>query len=89
MPHISLSAVNLEPDSDPLFPSLSAPPLLACSISKINIKKNKLFIYFERERECTWVRGRGGGRESQAGSVCTISVEPDAGLELTNHEIMT
>ena len=38
-----------------------------------------LSIYFERG---------GGDTESQAGSVCTIGPEPDAGLKPTNHEIM-
>ena len=39
-------------------------------------------------------RGRGGAeregdRRSEAGSVCAHSSEPNVGLELTNHEIMT
>ena len=32
-PHIGLSAISTEPTSDPLSPSLSAPPLLALSLS--------------------------------------------------------
>ena len=33
---------------------------------------------------------REGDTESEAGSrLCTVSTEPDAGLELTEHEIMT
>ena len=45
-----------------------------------------LFLYFEAEGEHEQGRGRERGREreSQAGSA-----EPDAGVELTNHEIMT
>ena len=35
-PHIRLSAVSAEPASDSLFSSLSAPPLLVFSLSKIN-----------------------------------------------------
>ena len=35
-PYIGLAAVIPEPTSDPLSPSLSAPPLLALSLSKIN-----------------------------------------------------
>ena len=41
-----------------------------------------LFIYFERDGQTD--RQRQGGAESQA---CTVSAEPDAGLELTNREI--
>ena len=37
--HNGLSAVSIEPASDPLSPSLSAPPQLMCMISRINIKK--------------------------------------------------
>ena len=46
-----------------------------------------------RERKCEWGRGREGERErgrereSQASST-TVSDEPEAGLELTNREIM-
>ena len=33
---------------------------------------------------------REGDKKSKAGSrLCTVSTEPDVGLELTNHEIMT
>ena len=40
-PPIRLSGVSTEPASDPLSPSLSAPPLLehSLSLSKINIKR--------------------------------------------------
>ena len=34
-PHIRLCADSTEHAWDPLFPSLSAPPLLACSLSKL------------------------------------------------------
>ena len=47
-----------------------------------------LFIYFERDRETQEREGQ-RKRESQAGSFNTVSTEPEAGLELTNHEIMT
>ena len=45
----------------------------------------------ERESEREWGkdREREGERESQAGSIHTVSTDPDAGLELTNREIMT
>ena len=50
-----------------------------------------LFI-FDRERQSTSGGGavREGDTESEAGSrLRAISTEPDAGLELTNCEIMT
>ena len=50
-----------------------------------------LFI-FERERETEHERGRGreGDTDSRAGSrLRAVSTEPDAGLKLTNCEIMT
>ena len=46
----------------------------------------------ERETERKWGRGkeREGDTESEAGSrLQAVSREPDAGLELRNHEIMT
>ena len=50
-----------------------------------------MFI-FEREKESTSQGGaeRKGDTESEAGSrFSAVSTEPDAGLELTNREIMT
>ena len=50
-----------------------------------------MFI-FERdgETECKQGRGREGDTESEAGSrLLTVSTEPDPGLKLMNHEIMT
>ena len=42
-----------------------------------------------RETEHKWGRGREGDTESEAGSrLRAVSTEPDAGLELTNGEIM-
>ena len=46
----------------------------------------------DRETDCGGGRGaeREGDTESEAGSrLRANSTEPDAGLELTNHEIMT
>ena len=57
-----------------------------------------MFMYFERERKREREReSTSGGRaeregdtESEAGSrLWAVNTEPDAGLELTNHEIMT
>ena len=50
------------------------------------------FIHFLIETEHEWGRGREreGDTESKAGSrLQTDSTEPDEGLELTDHEIMT
>ena len=50
-----------------------------------------MFIYFW-ETESMSMEGaeRGGDTESEAGSrLWAVSTEPDAGLELTNHEIIT
>ena len=44
----------------------------------------------ETEREQGRDREREGDTESEAGSrLRAVSTEPDAGLEITNHEIMT
>ena len=44
-----------------------------------------MFVYVERERAST---SEGGAeRESQADSI--LCMEPDVGLDCTNHEIMT
>ena len=55
-----------------------------------------MFIYFwqrERERETEHEQGgteREGDTESETGSrIWAVSTEPDAGLELTDREIMT
>ena len=48
-----------------------------------------MFIYFERAHSCKW----GKGRERERGRIPrrfrTVSVEPEAGLELTNCKTMT
>ena len=68
----ALTAQSLEPASDSVSPSLSAPPLLRLSVSKINkniknnFKKKLMFIYFlETETECELGRGRERERETQ------------------------
>ena len=38
---------------------------------------------------CEQGRGRERRRERIPSRLCTVSMEPDAGLELMNHEIMT
>ena len=52
-----------------------------------------MFIYFwerERERESEEGAEREGDTESEAGSrLWVVSTEPNTGLELSNHEIMT
>ena len=56
------------------------------------ILKNVFNIYFLRQRQSTSGGGteREGVTESEAGSRLRAgSTEPDAGLDLTNHEIVT
>ena len=50
-----------------------------------------MFICFEREREQEHKqrRGRERGRERIPSRLCTVSTDPDVGLNLTNHELMT
>ena len=43
----------------------------------------------EREREGKWGRDRERGRERIPYRFCDVIMELDAGLKLTNHEIMT
>ena len=47
-----------------------------------------LFIYFDRERESTSRGEKEGERERILSRLHTVSAEPDAGLELTNCEIV-
>ena len=60
-------------------------------LSHIDIFYFFKFIYFERERERAHmsreVAERGGERVPSR--LEAVSTEPDAGLELKNHEIMT
>ena len=53
-----------------------------------------VYLFWERERsqarQVVGCREREGGTESEAGSrPWAVSTEPDAGLKLVNHEIMT
>ena len=91
-----LIAQSLEPASDSVSPSLSAPPqftlCLSLSLSKINFKK--ILNLFLRQRETEHEQGRGRererGTESEAGSrLWAVSTEPDVGLKLTDCEIRT
>ena len=43
----------------------------------------KLCIYFERERQCEWGRGRERGKERIPSRLLTVSTEPDEGFDLT------
>ena len=91
------------PLSSPLFLSLSLSPMTL--IIQASVKKSfrlffkplfifimiwiflHLFLYFEKERERA--RAGEGQRERISSRLHTVSLEPDAGLELTNHEVMT
>ena len=48
-----------------------------------------MFIYFERQIEHEWGRGRETGGERIPSGLHTVSTDPDAGLELTSSEIIT
>ena len=47
------------------------------------------FIYFERESQREWERDRDRRRETIPSRLHAVSTEPNAGLELTNCEIVT
>ena len=92
-----LTAQSLEPASDSVSPSLSAPPQLALSrsLSKIN-KTLKIFFkclfIFEREKVTEHKPGRGrewGKQNLKQASGSELPAEPNVGLEPTNREIMT
>ena len=46
-------------------------------------------VYFEREREREQGRGRRREREKIPSRLCSVSAEPNMGLNPRNHEIMT
>ena len=50
-----------------------------------------LFFFFERDKETEheWGTGRERRRQRIRSRLCTDGREPDAGLKLTNREIMT
>ena len=55
----------------------------------MNIRFLKIFLFiFERKRQHEWGWGQ-RERETQNPKQAPGSTEPDAGLELLNHEIMT
>ena len=47
------------------------------------------FLLKERKNVSEQGRGRERGREEIPSRICTVSKEPDAGLDLTKREIMT
>ena len=55
----------------------------------IILKKSLFEGEKERETECKWGKGKERGRQRIPSRLCTISTEPDAGLERMNCEIMT
>ena len=42
-----------------------------------------LFIYFERQRQRKWGRGRERGTKRIPSRLCAVRAEPDVGLDLT------
>ena len=48
-----------------------------------------VYSFIQRVRERERKRGREGGREKVPSKLCTVSVEPDVGLDPINREIMT
>ena len=48
-----------------------------------------MYLFWERERQRASRRGAVGGRDRIPSRLHAVSTEPDAKLELTNHEIMT
>ena len=46
-------------------------------------------MYFERERQSTQAGEKQGQKERIPSRFCTVSAEPDTGLELTDHEMVT
>ena len=46
-------------------------------------------MYFEREGQRKWGRDREREEERESPASSTLSAEPDAGLELMHHEIVT
>ena len=51
---------------------------------RLTLQHFLVFIYFERE-----LVSQGRGKERGRERISVVSTEPDAGLEPTNHEIMT
>ena len=48
-----------------------------------------IYLFIVRERESVRRAGAETEGERTPSRLCTVSTEPDVGLELTNHEIMT
>ena len=73
----------------------SSPTHSRCSINVNFLFFLSLFILRERQRQHNWGRGREkeGERGRERGRIPSrlhiVSPEPDSGLELMNHEIMT
>ena len=59
-------------------------------ITECTVFKFFFMVIFERENMSRGEAKREGDTECEAGTrLCTVSTEPNAGLELPNHQIMT
>ena len=62
--------------------------------SETHLSLFKVYLFIEREKERERERMSWGGAEREArekipSRLCTVSTEPDVGLKLIDHEIMT
>ena len=49
----------------------------------------RIFLMFTFERKSEWGKGKERGERRIQSRLCADSSKPDAGLKLTNHEIVT
>ena len=63
--------------------------LLGLSLSPVSYLFFLSNLFILREKQSKWGRGTERGRERNPNRLRPISVEPSAGLELINHEVMT
>ena len=87
--HLQNRDARLSPLTDGAFPDEGHTyPHLPCSLKSFFFQ---MFIYLERESERVSMHAREEqrGRERIPSRLPAVSPEPDVGLDLTNHEILT